>query len=73
MTSKSKLAVQLEAANTRKLVRKRELLSMLPFSAATLHRMVRAGTFVPAIKLSPRTTAYDLHAVNAWLARRGAR
>jgi prophage regulatory protein len=67
------LAAQLAQANTRKLVRKRELLSMLPFSAATLHRMTRAGTFVTPIKLGPRMTAYDVREVNEWLARRAAR
>jgi prophage regulatory protein len=72
MTSKSNLTIQLEAANARRLVRKRELLSMLPFSAATLHRKIKAGEFVRPIKLGPRMTAYDVRAVNAWLARRGA-
>jgi prophage regulatory protein len=73
MPSKSNLAVQLDTANTRRLVRKRELLQMLPFSAATLHRKIKAGEFVQPIKLGPRMTAYDLRAVNAWLATRGAR
>jgi predicted DNA-binding transcriptional regulator AlpA len=61
---------QLTEPHIRKLVRKRELLAMLPFSAATLHRKIKAGDFVHPIKLGPRITAYDLHAVNVWLAAR---
>lgn len=54
-------------ANPRRFIRKRELLAMLPFSAATLHRKVRAGEFVKPIKLGPRITIYSLEEVNAWL------
>jgi prophage regulatory protein len=73
MVDQTTLGAQLAAAHTRRLVRKRELLSMLPFSAATLHRKIKAGQFVQPIKLGPRITAYDLRAVNVWLATRGAK
>jgi predicted DNA-binding transcriptional regulator AlpA len=54
----------------RRYIRQRELLAQLPFSAATLWRMVRAGTFVRPIKLSPRVTAWNRAEVEAWLRAR---
>lgn len=48
-------------------VRQKELLSFLPFSAATLWRKVKAGTFVQPIKLSARITAWNVAEVDAWL------
>lgn len=53
-------------------VRQRELLMMLPFSAATLWRKTRDGSFPPAVKISARITAWNLEAVEAWLAAREA-
>jgi len=41
--------------------------SILPFSAATLWRMVKAGTFPKPIKLSPRVTAWRVEDITAWL------
>lgn len=73
MANANNLTASISHANPRKLVRKRELLCMLPFSAATLHRMTRAGKFVTPIKLGPRMTAYDVREVNEWLAERAAR
>lgn len=40
----------------------------LPFSAPTLWRKVRAGTFPKPIKLSERVTAWNVGAIRAWLA-----
>jgi predicted DNA-binding transcriptional regulator AlpA len=40
----------------------------LPFSAATLWRMVSAGSFPKPIKLSARVTAWQVGAVRAWMA-----
>lgn len=54
-----------------RLIRKRELLTMLPFSAATLHRKVRAGDFPAPIKLGPRISAYSVEAVTSWLLAKG--
>ena len=40
----------------------------LPFSTATLWRMVRAGTFPAPAKLSARVTAWKCIAVREWMA-----
>ena len=39
----------------------------LPFSAPTLWRKVREGTFPKPIKLSDRVTAWNVGTVRAWL------
>ena len=39
----------------------------LPFSAPTLWRKVRAGTFPKPIKLSERVTAWNVGTVRAWM------
>ncbi len=39
----------------------------LPFSAPTLWRKVKAGTFPKPAKLSERVTAWNVGAVRAWL------
>ena len=39
----------------------------LPFSAPTLWRMVKAGTFPKPIKLSKRVTAWKVGDVRAWI------
>ena len=39
----------------------------LPFSAPTLWRKVKAGTFPKPVKLSERVTAFNVGAVRAWL------
>lgn len=52
--------------------RQKELLTILPFSAATLWRMVKRGQFVPPVKLSSRITAWPKADVHRWLEdRRG--
>lgn len=48
-------------------MRQRELLTILPFSAATLWRMVNAGTFVAPVRLSTRVTCWSRTKVQAWL------
>lgn len=40
----------------------------LPFSAPTLWRKVKAGTFPKPIKLSQRVTAWQVGSVRAWIA-----
>ncbi|MDR3453572.1 MAG: AlpA family phage regulatory protein [Rhodoferax sp.] len=40
----------------------------LPFSAPTLWRKVKAGTFPKPSKLSERVTAWNVGAVRAWIA-----
>lgn len=44
----------------------------LPFSAATLWRMAKAGTFPKPIKLSERVTAWKVGDVRAWIASQAA-
>jgi prophage regulatory protein len=39
----------------------------LPFSAPTLWRKVKAGTFPKPIKLSDRVTAWNVGTVRAWM------
>jgi hypothetical protein len=39
----------------------------LPFSAPTLWRKVKAGTFPQPVKLSERVTAWRVGAVRAWM------
>lgn len=44
----------------------------LPFSAPTLWRMVKAGTFPKPIKLTQRVTAWKVGDVRAWLVAQAA-
>ena len=44
----------------------------LPFSAATLWRMARAGNFPKPVRLSARVTAWKVGEVRAWLATQTA-
>ena len=39
----------------------------LPFSAPTLWRKVKAGTFPKPVKLSERVTGWNVGAVRAWM------
>jgi len=41
--------------------------ALLPFSAATLWRKVKSGTFPKPIKLSERVTAWPVGAVREWM------
>ena len=45
-----------------------DLATPLPFSAPTLWRKVREGTFPKPVKLSDRVTAWNVGTVRAWLA-----
>lgn len=48
--------------------RKPEKPAPLPFSKATLWRMVNAGTFPAPVKLSERITAWRVEEVRDWIA-----
>lgn len=48
------------------------LLRMVPWSASTVWRKVRDGSFPRPVKLSSRITAWNRQAVQAWLAEREA-
>lgn len=54
-------------------MRQKELMQLIPFSAATLWRKVKAGTFVKPIKLSDRITVWSRAEVNAWLQAKEAK
>ena len=41
---------------------------ILPFSSATLWRMVKNGTFAKPVKLSERVTAWRCEDVRSWIA-----
>ncbi|NRF70353.1 AlpA family phage regulatory protein [Aquincola sp. S2] len=45
---------------------------LLPFSSATLWRMVRAGKFPKPVKLADRVTAWPASDVDAWRQSRTA-
>ena len=49
-------------------VRQRGLMTILPFSSATLWRKVAAKEFPAPIKLGPRITAWDVKAIRQWMA-----
>ena len=42
--------------------------AILPFSAATLWRKVKAGEFPPPLKLSERITAWRVEDIREWIA-----
>jgi prophage regulatory protein len=44
-----------------------EMPAPLPFSAPTLWRKVKAGTFPAPVKLSDRVTAWNVGTVRAWM------
>lgn len=53
-------------------VRERQLVGQcLPFSASTLWRKVRAGTFPAPVKLGPSITAWRERDVAEWLKAQG--
>ena len=52
---------------TNSFIRQKQLLLQLPFSAPTLWRKVKAGTFPKPIKLSDNITAWRLEDINAWI------
>ena len=52
-------------------VRQSTILPVLGFSATTLWRTVKQGTFPRPIKLSERVTAWRAEDVHAWMAAQG--
>lgn len=46
-------------------------LGILPFSASTLWRRVKAGTFPAPIKISERVTAWRAETIRHWLDEQG--
>lgn len=54
-------------------IRQKDLLTILPFSPATLWRKVKVGTFVQPVKLSARITAWNKSEVYEWLKQQEAK
>lgn len=54
-------------------IRQKELMTLVPFSAATLWRKVKDGTFVKPTKLSTRITAWNRTQVFEWLKQQEAK
>lgn len=52
-------------------MRQKELMTLVPFSSATLWRRIKAGKFVRPVKLSDRITAWDRAKVYSWLEAQG--
>ena len=48
-------------------IRQKQLLPILGFSAPTLWRKVKAGTFPKPIKLGQNITAWRVREVNQWI------
>jgi predicted DNA-binding transcriptional regulator AlpA len=53
-------------------LRQRELLAIIPISAATLWRKVREGSFPAPVRLSARVVAWRVGDVTAWMRSRSA-
>lgn len=52
-------------------IRPKAVSQMLSISMATLYRKVRAGTFIPPIKLGPRLTVFSRADIYRWLSEQG--
>jgi predicted DNA-binding transcriptional regulator AlpA len=50
----------------------KDTLAPLPFSAPTLWRKVKEGTFPKPVKLSAKVTAWKVGEVRAWMAAQAA-
>lgn len=59
--------VHRESAEQVRYMRQPEVLAQVPFSAATLWRKVKDGSFVKPVKLSIRITAWKRSDVEEWL------
>jgi prophage regulatory protein len=53
--------------NTNSFIRQKQLLLKLPFSAPTLWRKVKAGTFPKPVKLGENITAWRIEDIDAWV------
>ena len=53
------------------LIRQRRLLEIVPFSASTLHRLIRANKFPRQKKLAERVSAWSAAEVYEWLEAKG--
>jgi len=53
--------------NSKSFIRQKQLLGHLAFSAPTLWRKVKAGTFPKPVKLGKKMTAWRWEEVQAWM------
>lgn len=60
-------AINFQSLPDSALVRQRDLLQVLPFSAATLWRRVKSGDFPKPIKVDSSITAWRWSDVRTWL------
>lgn len=51
-------------------IRQAQLVKIIPFSAATLWRKVKDGSFPSPVKLSSRVTAWRVEDIRAWMEAR---
>ena len=56
--------------NTRTLINRKKLLSMIPLSERTIFNMEQRGEFPRRIALTSRNVAWDLEEVEAWIEAR---
>lgn len=48
-------------------IRQIQLLKLIPFSASTLWRRIKAGDFPAPVKLGPNVTAWRIEDVRGWM------
>ncbi|WP_240407673.1 AlpA family phage regulatory protein [Halomonas sp. JS92-SW72] len=53
-----------------KLLRRNEVLDRCAISSTTLHRLIEAGQFPPAVTITSRRVAWVEHEVENWIACR---
>jgi predicted DNA-binding transcriptional regulator AlpA len=61
--------IDLRAAAHVALMRKKEVLKVLQFSKATLHRKIRAGIFPAPIRISDRIVAWRRTEIYEWISK----
>lgn len=71
MSCETKRRVGRPFNNERRLIREADLIPhIVPFSKATLWRMVRAGAFPEPVRLSPNIVAWRATDVDEWIGSR---
>ncbi|WP_342620834.1 AlpA family phage regulatory protein [Rhodoferax sp. GW822-FHT02A01] len=53
-------------------LRKPQVLQIAPFSAPTMYRKIKEGTFPKPVHLSERVSAWQVGAIRKWLASQAA-
>ena len=55
-----------------RLIRRDELLKLIPMSDATIYQLEKAGKFPKRFHLTPRCAVWDLEEIETWIAERRA-